>query len=170
MIHTNNDHKGQDVQVLNKFVVYFVFLSFFFHFATSAQQTVKRLDNIERSKIKGKLIHFKQGGKDDLFEVFVYKENRQIYSIMKIEPVNKEDRNYINGYQFTFINDTLLRAWYTSSINHKNGVVIVYITNRDEIIASSKTGDVSLPPVSFLRSKCEELLRLANDLKQSSQH
>jgi hypothetical protein len=130
-----------------------------------AQITVKELDK-EQKERKRNFTKLKTGKKDSLLVVYLLRPENRIYSVMKRErfgPGKQVDS--ILEYQFGYINDTLLRIWYsrTNFPEKKRGFLIAYLSNR-KIVAIHKRGDIYLPDQRILDHKSAELIELANVL------
>lgn len=72
------------------------------------------------------------------------------------------------GYQFGYINDTLLRIEFFrfSVIDKKYGSVTAYVSKK-KIVAIDKKGDIFLPDPTVLANKSAELLDQAKVLVDS---
>src|SRR3982750_3308635 len=121
--------------------------TFLFLIATEnlmAQISVKQLDREIRNEVKGKLTTLRTGEKATLLVVHVFKSDNRIFSVMKREKFGSgKQADSVLAYQFGYINDTLLRIWYSRLTlrDSKNGYVAAYLSNN-KIVSIDKKGDI----------------------------
>jgi len=132
-----------------------------------SQPTVKELDKSNGEQIKGKLTRIKLGKGLDRVVIFFYKSDKRLYSVQKNEKLDSYSSP--ETYQFAFINDTLLRAYYfkLDSRLKKHVIAIKYLTGEITIALSVK-GDLPFPANSILIEKSIAYRKFAQEIINST--
>ena len=126
-----------------------------------SQLNVDELDREINRATKGKLQHFRKGTKPNILSVYAYKSDGKIFSVMNREEFKSGKKvDSLIGYQFGFINDTLLRVWYMydtfTSKDKIRGMIMAYISH-DKIVALKVSGNTTLPSIQTLIEKSNAL-------------
>ena len=146
-------------------VVIIVGVLFILSTAAAAQISVKELDQDWQKKTRHQLSLFKEGNRKEGLAISYFKEDKRIYSIEKRMTFGTgKVPDSASSLQFAYYNDTLIRIYFSriTSIDHKNGFCIAYVTDK-KIIAQTSKGDIYFPDMDSLQLKADQWLQEAKE-------